>query len=98
MHSLSLLQYYIDPNDDIEVHDFLNDLTKKEELQKLFRKLGLSATTVKNNYQGSSLYEYRDDLIRMWIRGDDEVTSKGGATWESLNAALEACGIGIAAN
>lgn len=76
----------------------MNDLTEKEELQKLFRKLGLSATTVKNNYEGSSLYKYKGDLIRMWIRGDDEVKSKGGATWESLNAALEACRIGIAAD
>ena len=61
----------------------------------LFGELGLSTTTVENNYEGSSVYKYGNDLIRKWIRGDNEVKKKGGATWESLNTALEACEIGI---
>lgn len=94
LHSLSLFQHYIDQNDDIKVQKFLKRLSK-EDLQKLFRELGLSTTTVANNYEGSSVYKYGNDLIQKWIRGDDEAKKKGGATWENLNAALEAYRIGI---
>ena len=72
----------------------LKSLTK-EELQMLFRELSLSSTTVENNYDGSNVYAYKNDLIRKWIHGDDEVKKKGGATWENLNTALKGCGIGI---
>ena len=69
----------------------MKDLTK-EELRRLFRELGLSDEKVRNNYEDTTLGEYRDELIRCWILEDDEVEEKGGATWESLRSMLRSIG------
>lgn len=70
----------------------------KEELRRLFRKLGLSPTKVDDKYD-SALNVYRSDLVRSWILEDDKVKEKGGATLESLRDALRSMDkIGIADN
>ena len=91
MDSVIILYTESDSNDDIEVRNTLKDLTK-EELKHLFRELGLSDEKVRNNYEDTTLSQYRDELIRCWILEDDEVEDKGGATWESLRNALRSIG------
>ena len=73
-------------DDDITVQDLLKFLLK-EELKELFRRLGLSPTTVENRYD-SALNVYRNDLVRSWLLEDDKVIENGGATWENLRDVL----------
>lgn len=94
IHSVS---FFTGLEDDITVQEYLKDLIK-EELRTLFRKLGLSPTRVENKYD-KDLNEYRSDLVRSWIREDDKVREKGGATLENLRDALRSMdNIGIAEN
>ena len=87
--------YITDINrDPLTARKLLNNL-KIDQLNALFRELGLYDATLLN---GSA-----DDWIRAWILGDDGVTTledcPGGATWENLRKALNARGhVGIAKN
>lgn len=84
-------------DDDITVQDLLKSLLK-DELEELFRRLGLSPTRVKIRYD-SALNVYRNDLVRSWLLEDDKVKEKGGATWENLRDVLRDMDkIGIADN
>ena len=88
--TIKYLLYVELDDDDIEVDRLLQPL-QKDELKQLFRKLGLSPTTVDNKYH-DTLTAYRTDLIRSWIQEDDKVMEKGGATWKNLQDALRSIG------
>ena len=80
-----------DVNRDVRKVKVLLTNLDKNELRELFRELGLFDATVQNKYSGS-IRVYANDLIRLWILGEDGVLElekyRGGPTWENLKKAL----------
>ena len=63
-------------DDMIKVATYLSSLSK-EEVKTLGMVLGLSDTTVRNNYDGSSASSYLDSILRAWFGKKDKVTQNG---------------------
>ena len=62
--------------DMIEVTSYLSPLSK-HEIKTLGRLLGLSHTTVKNDYEDSSFNKYLDSILSAWFKKQDKVMEKG---------------------
>ena len=60
----------------IEVASYLLPLSK-EEIKTLGMLLGLSHTTVKNNYEDSSINKYLDSILSAWFKKQDRVMEEG---------------------
>ena len=60
----------------IEVASYLLPLSK-EEIKTLGMLLGLSYTTVKNNYEDSSINKYLDSILSAWFKKQDRVMEEG---------------------
>ena len=77
-------------DDVIFVEGILAKHLKRDDIFKLFIKLGLSETTVKAEYDIADNKKYAHGLIEAWRNEQDKVLMKypAGATWENLRKAL----------
>ena len=62
--------------DKVEVTSYLSPLPK-HEIKTLGMLLGLSETTVKNDYEDSSVNKYLDSVLSAWFKKQDKVIEKG---------------------
>ena len=62
--------------DMIVVKPYLLPLTK-EQIKTLGMLLGLSHTTVMNDYEDSSVNKYLDSILSAWFKKQDKVMEKG---------------------
>ena len=77
--------------DDVySVQDILAKYMERDDIQRLFIKLGLSETTVGGYHDIADKKKYARGLIVAWRNEQDKVLSKypAGATWENLRNAL----------
>ena len=67
-----------------EVTNYLLDLTQTD-IHNLGLTLGLNYPHLRNM---ASLETFRDDMIAAWLQKEDQVTTWGVPTWETLVKAL----------